>query len=183
MGGCDYWEEVIMTTRTNFILIDFENIQPKDICLLKDGPFKVKVFVGPNQGKIRIETVTALQQLGTSAEYVVLETAGKNALDFYIAYYIGVLSAAEPTAFFHIISQDKGFDPLLTYLKKKKISAQRSLCIADIPYFKPAPPAVPKTQLDAVIEDLIRRKASKPRTKKNAVEHHSRSVYEGPVVR
>lgn len=49
---------------------------------------------------------------------------------------------------------------------KKKISAQRSLCIADIPYFKPAPPSVPKTQLDAVIEDLIRRKAFKPRTKK-----------------
>ena len=34
-----------MTTRTNFILVDFENVQPKDIGLLKDGPFKVKVFL------------------------------------------------------------------------------------------------------------------------------------------
>lgn len=155
-----------MSTRTNFVLIDFENIQPEDIGKLKEGPFKVKIFLGPNQAKIPVSLATALQPLGENAEYIMLETSGNNALDFHIAYYIGALSAAEPTAFFHIISKDKGFDPLLTYLKKKKISAQRSLCIADIPYFKPAPPAVPKTQLDAVIEDLIRRKASKPRTKK-----------------
>jgi hypothetical protein len=26
-----------VTTRTNFVLVDFENVQPKDIGLLKDG--------------------------------------------------------------------------------------------------------------------------------------------------
>ena len=34
-----------MATRTNFVLVDFENVQPKDIDLLKDGPFKVKIFL------------------------------------------------------------------------------------------------------------------------------------------
>ena len=38
--------------RTNFVLIDFENVQPKDLGLLKDGPFIVKLFLGPNQSKI-----------------------------------------------------------------------------------------------------------------------------------
>ena len=154
-----------MTTRTNFVLIDFENIQPADISLLIDGPFKVKVFLGPNLTKIPVSLVTALQPFGDNAEYIMLETAGKNALDFHIAYYIGALSAAEPTAYFHVISKDNGFDPLLAYLKKKKISAQRSLCIADIPYFKPAP----KNHIDTVITDLIRRKASKPRTQKTLI--------------
>ncbi|WP_131111189.1 PIN domain-containing protein [Sulfuricystis thermophila] len=155
-----------MTTRTNFVLVDFENVQPKDIGLLKDGPFKVKVFLGPNQSKIPVALAAALQSLGESAEYIILESAGNNALDFHIAYYIGVLSAAEPAAFFHIISKDSGFDPLLKYLKGRKIFAQRSTCIADIPYFKPALPAAPEAQVEAVVANLVRRKTSKPRTQK-----------------
>ena len=155
-----------MTTRTNFVLVDFENVQPKDIGLLKDGPFKVKIFLGPNQSKIPVALASALQSLGENAEYIILETAGSNALDFHIAYYIGTLSSVEPTAFFHIISKDSGFDPLLKYLKGKKIFAQRSTCIADIPYFKPSLPVAPEAQVEAVIADLIRRKASKPRTQK-----------------
>lgn len=155
-----------MTTRTNFVLVDFENVQPKDIGLLKDGPFKVKVFLGPNQSKIPVSLAAALQSLGENAEYIVLETAGNNALDFHIAYCIGVLSAAEPTAFFHIISKDSGFDPLMKYLKGKKIFAQRSTCIADIPYFKPALPSAPEAQIEAVVADLVRRKAAKPRTER-----------------
>jgi hypothetical protein len=155
-----------VTTRANYVLVDFENVQPQDIGLLKGGPFKVKVFLGPNQSKIPVSLATALQSLGNNAEYISLETAGNNALDFCIAYYIGVLSSGEPTAFFHVISKDTGFDSLLKYLKRKYIFAQRSICIADIPYFKPALPAVPEAQVETVIEDLIRRKASKPRTQK-----------------
>lgn len=152
--------------RTNFILVDFENVQPKDIGLLKDGPFKVKVFLGPNQSKIPVSLASTIQFLGNNAEYVVLETAGSNALDFHIAYYIGVLSSEDPTAYFHIISKDSGFDPLIKHLKGKKIFAQRSTCIADIPYFKPSLPTAPDTQIEVVVADLIRRKASKPRTQK-----------------
>jgi hypothetical protein len=155
-----------VTTRTNFVFVDFENVQPKDINLLKDGPFKVKVFLGANQSKIPISLAAALQSLGDNAEYIVLETAGNNALDFHIAYYIGALSVSEPAAFFHVISKDTGFDSLLKYLKGKKIFAQRSVCIADIPYFKPVLPATPDAQVEAVIADLIRRKESKPKTQK-----------------
>ena len=134
--------------------------------MLKGGPFKVKVFLGPNQSKIPVSLAAALQSLGDSAEYIILEAAGTNALDFHIAYYIGVLSAAEPTAFFHVISKDSGFDPLLKYLKGKNIFAHRSIRIADIPYFKPVLPAAPEAQVEAVVADLIRRKTSKPRTQK-----------------
>lgn len=152
--------------RTNFVLVDFENVQPKDIGLLKDGPFKVKVFLGPNQSKIPVALAATLQSIGSNAEYVILETAGSNALDFHIAYYIGVLSSEDPTAYFHIISKDSGFDPLIKYLKGKKVFAQRSTCIADIPYFKPTLPAAPEAQIEVVVADLVRRKASKPRTQK-----------------
>lgn len=152
--------------RTNFVLVDFENVQPKDLGLLKDGPFKVKLFLGPNQAKIPVALASSLQCLGSNAEYVVLETSGNNALDFHIAYYIGLLSAEDPSAYFHIISKDSGFDPLIKHLKGKKVFAQRSTCIADIPYFKPSLPAAPDAQIEIVVADLVRRKASKPRTQK-----------------
>jgi PIN domain len=155
-----------VTTRTNFVLVDFENVQPKDIDLLKDGPFKVKIFLGPNQCKIPITLAVALQSLGEDAEYIILETAGNNALDFCIVYYIGILSVLDPTAFFHVISKDTRFDPLLKHLKGKRIFAHRSTCIADIPYFKPPLFVAPDTQINIVVADLIRRKASKPRTQK-----------------
>ncbi|TXH44947.1 MAG: hypothetical protein E6Q92_03770 [Burkholderiaceae bacterium] len=152
--------------RTNVVLVDFENVQPQDLGLLRDGPFKVKVFLGPNQSKIPVALASALQSLGNNAEYIVLETAGNNALDFHIAYYIGVLSAEDPSAFFHIISKDSGFEPLIKHLKARKVFAQRSTCIADMPYFKPTLPATPEAQIEVVIADLIRRRASKPRTQK-----------------
>jgi hypothetical protein len=100
---------------------------------------------------------------------VCLETAGNNAVDFHIAYYIGVLSSEEPTAYFHIISKDTGFDPLIKHLRGRKISVQRSTCIADIPYVKPALPARTEAQVEIAVADLIRRKASKPRTKKSLI--------------
>ena len=64
-----------------------------------------------------LSLAAALQTLGSSAEYVTLETTGANALDFHIAYYIGVLSSQDPSAFFHVISKDTGFDPLIKHLK------------------------------------------------------------------
>lgn len=152
--------------RTNFVLVDFENVQPHDLGLLKDGPFRVKVFLGPNQSKIPVAIANALQSLGSNAEYVILETAGSNALDFHIAFYVGVLSSENPAAYFHIVSKDAGFDPLIKHLKKRNVFAQRSVCVADIPHFKPALPTTPEAQIEVVVADLIRRKSSKPRTQK-----------------
>lgn len=175
--------------RTNFVLVDFENVQPQDLGLLKDEHFQVRIFLGPNQSKIHVDVAAAMQRLGTRAEYVVMEAAGKNALDFHIAYYIGCLSAEDPTAYFHIISKDTGFDPLIRHLKGRKIFAKRSTCIADMTCVAPAPmvtapaavatapapapvtatPAATASIKDRVavaVSDLQRRGASKPRAKK-----------------
>lgn len=152
--------------KTNHILIDYENVQPTDLALLRDGPFKVKVFLGANQTKIPVTLASAIQALGTNAEYVAIESSGSNALDFHVAYYIGVISAHEPTAFFHIISKDTGFDPLIKHLKTKGIFAQRSVSIAAIPLLKPTLAATSDAQIEAVVAHLEKMKAAKPRAEK-----------------
>jgi hypothetical protein len=150
--------------KTNYVLIDYENVQPKDLALLNDGSFKVKVFVGPNQGKIPLGLAMALQALGGNAEYVLLETGGRNALDFHIAYYIGTLSAQDPSAGFHIISKDSGFDALIKHLAGKGIVVCRSAGIASIPRTTPQPAL--DAQVQIAVKDLIRRAEARPRTMK-----------------
>jgi hypothetical protein len=152
--------------KTNFVLVDFENIQPKNLGLLKGGPFKVKIFLGTNQAKIPVEMARALQVLGADAEYITIDGNGRNALDFHIAYYIGRLAAENPGAHLHVISKDKGFDSLIKHLKSQKVSCQRSASITDIAQVETPGARSLQDKVDAVIDNLRKRKAAKPRTLK-----------------
>jgi len=152
--------------RTNYVLIDYENVQPSALSVLEKEHFKVIVFVGANQAKVTFDVAAQLQRLGPSASYVKISGNGPNALDFHIAYYIGHLAAAEPDAYFHIISKDTGFDPLIVHLKTKKIFACRSKDIGDIPIVKAANSKTQPEKIAVVVTNLKQRGASKPRTVK-----------------
>jgi hypothetical protein len=108
----------------------------------------------------------AIQTCGPDAEYIQIDGNGKNALDFHIAYYIGRLAGENPGANFYVISKDTGFDPLMKHLKARKILCQRSKSIADIPLAKILKSDSIPEKVDAVIDNLVRRKAAKPRTLK-----------------
>lgn len=120
-----------------------------------------------------------------------LDTPGSNALDFYIAYYLGILSEKDPLGFFHIISKDTGFDPLIKHLKAIKILSSRSASIEEMPCFnqvsantnitistnealRESNPSIPVVKtigsvddmIKTAINDLIRRKSSRPGTPK-----------------
>lgn len=150
--------------RTNYVLIDFENVQPDTLECLAHDHFKLLVFVGASQTKLPFELAASLQQLGPKAEYVKISGNGSNALDFHIAYYIGQLAAADSSAYFHIVSKDKGFDPLIQHLKSKKIFAGRVISISDIPLIKASNTKSPSERLEVIITKLQQLKASKPRT-------------------
>jgi hypothetical protein len=109
----------------NYYMIDFENVQPQALHRLQPGAAKIKVFLGQNQSKLLLSLVQALQPFGTDAEYIQIQGSGPDAVDFHIAFYIGVLSAADLNGEFHIISKDKGFDPLVRHLTQLGISCRR----------------------------------------------------------
>lgn len=152
--------------RINYVLVDFENVQPESIGLLAGEHFKVLVFVGANQTKLSFHIASALQKLGPQAEYIKISGNGSNALDFHIAYYIGKLAASESSAYFHIISKDKGFDPLIQHLKSQKIFAGRVSAITDIPIVKASNSVTLEERLEVVLLRLQQLKSSKPRTVK-----------------
>jgi hypothetical protein len=152
--------------RTNFVLIDFENVQPHALETLVQDHFKLLVFVGASQNKIPFEMAASLQQLGARAEYVKISGNGSNALDFHIAYYIGKLAAADGSAFFHIVSKDTGFDPLVQHLKAQGLFAGRVKDITDIPLVKASVAKTPTDRNQVALTWLQQTKASKPRTVK-----------------
>ncbi len=148
---------------TNYVLIDFENVQPSNLEVLQHHSFKVLVFVGATQTKVPFDLATAMQKLGDSAQYVKIEGSGKNALDFHIAYYIGELATNEPGAFFHIISRDTGFDPLIKHLKNKKIKIQRERDLAEIPVLRLSAATSSDEKISAIVKNLAGRGQSRPR--------------------
>ena len=152
--------------RTNYVLIDYENVQPESLAGLDAEHFKVLLFVGASQSKLTFEVAAAMQGLGARAQYVKIAGNGSNALDFHIAFYIGHLSASDTTAYFHIISKDTGFDPLIQHLKAKKVSVVRSKAIEDIPLLKAANSKSLPEKVAVAVANLRQRGASKPRTVK-----------------
>ncbi|WP_448100165.1 PIN domain-containing protein [Luteibacter jiangsuensis] len=153
--------------RTNHVLVDYENVQPKSLmALVGDHPFKVLLFVGASQTKVAFEVAEAMQALGAHAYYIKISGNGPNALDFHMAYYIGRISCEDPAAFFHIISKDTGFDPLIAHLKSKKILAARHKDVTDIPLLKAANSKTLIEKMDVVVANLRQRGASRPRTVK-----------------
>jgi hypothetical protein len=152
--------------RTNIVLIDFENVQPESLAALERDYFKIIVFVGASQAKVPTKIVTALQRMGSNAEYVEISGNGKNALDFHICFYIGQLAAQDPAAYFHVISKDSGFDPLIRHLKSKKIFCARSSSIEDIPLVKASNKKSPGERAQLFIEKLRQPRVTKPRAVK-----------------
>ena len=159
----------------NYVLIDLENTQPEHLSVLTGQNFKVLVFVGQNQSKISFDLVSAVQHLGKNAEYIKIQGNGPNALDFHIAFYIGQFSAENRDSHFHIISKDKGFDPLIKHLESKKIQVHRHKAVSDIPLPKPAKAkkaspgskaassAIKAENIQKIVEFLTARGSAKPR--------------------
>jgi hypothetical protein len=152
--------------RPNIVLVDFESVQPASFGLLSPDYFRVKVFVGATQSKLSFELVTAIQQMGGRAEYIKIAGVGRNALDFHIAFYIGRIAAEEPEAFFHIISKDTGFDPLIQHLKERNIFCGRWESLEEIPAVKAAQVKSPEERAILFMSRLLQPKATRPRTEK-----------------
>ena len=148
---------------TNYVLIDFENVQPKNLELLTTHPFKVFVFVGASQTKVSFDLADSMQLLGNNAKYIKISGNGQNALDFHIAYYIGELAAKDPDAHFHIISKDKGFDQLILHLNGRQIRVQREKDLAEIPLLRVSSTTSNDEKIAAIVKNLGGRGQSRPR--------------------
>jgi hypothetical protein len=148
--------------RVNYLLVDYENVKPKSLELLRGKSFRVLIFLGVNDKRIPVELVRSLQWLGKDVEYIQLAKGGKNALDFHIAFKLGEFSHMDASAYFHVISKDTGYDPLIDYMRKQGILVCRSGSIQDIPFLRIAS-SDGSERVNGVVERLKEKGAARPR--------------------
>ncbi len=181
--------------RINHVLIDYENVQPTDMRLLDRDDIRVRVFVGANQKSVSTELVTQLQPMGPRAQYLRCSGNGSNALDFHIAYYIGKLAHEDPHGYFHIISKDTGFDPLIAHLREQGIACHRSNAIACMPLFKakakppattveaaaaPEKPTTPAQRLQRIRQTLAKMGTKRP-VKLASLKNHINAQFQNTL--
>lgn len=113
--------------QAHYVFVDYENTQLGNIGLIskcQDQP-KIKIFLNRHQSMIPLAMAMALHTLGEDAEYVQIDSGRRNVIEFNIAFQLGELATQYPEARFTILSNDTGFDEIVTGLRLKGIACAR----------------------------------------------------------
>lgn len=151
------------TMKQTYVLVDFENVQPKKLSAIGVEGLRLYMFVGASQAKVPFDLASTLQALGDRAEYVKINGNGRNALDFHITYYLGKLVAQDPQGAFYVVSKDTGFDPLIKYLRSQDIGAERVSDLGQIVTHKISSAASIDSQIATIVKNLVALGNSRPR--------------------
>ncbi|MDR3165351.1 MAG: hypothetical protein LBU13_07205 [Synergistaceae bacterium] len=107
------------------ILVDYENVQDINTDII-DNNVKMLIIVGENQNKIPIDLIQKIQPFGNSIEWLQIKSKGKkNALDFFIVYFLGCFVSTQNHKEYIIYSKDTGYDPLIDFLKNRNVNVRR----------------------------------------------------------
>lgn len=100
------------------ILIDYENIQPKSFNDIEVNECHIWLFLGVNQQKsLPLELVETLLKFDNKNVHIIrMQHTGKNALDFYLSFYLGKISEIDSQADVCILARDSGYDVLVEHL-------------------------------------------------------------------
>jgi hypothetical protein len=120
-----------------YLLVDFENVKPSatEVARVRGDEFRLCIFRGPHQNKFDADMVEAWQPLGEHVRFVQSVKAGKNALDFHIAFCLGLVhrdnAASQRPARYIVVSKDGGFDALFEYARAERCYVMKAATIDD----------------------------------------------------
>src|ERR1051325_3525275 len=119
--------------RTNYLFVDFENVQPMDLERIESKPVQVALVLGEKHKMLPVAFVKQIQKFAEQVRLIETPLNGRNALDFVLAFEIGSQAQQDPDGDFHIISRDKGFDATIAHLRNKNMRAARHDALSDVP--------------------------------------------------
>ena len=106
------------------MLVDYENVHKVDLSVLDDS-YSAIIFVGVNQNIPKAARKESTAHRFRRADFRKVGGAGKNALDFHIAFQLGRTFETSPSTICIVLSRDKGFDPLLQHLNSVGFQCRR----------------------------------------------------------
>ena len=158
-------------SRTNYIFVDYENVQEIDLDRIAQRPVKVTFVLGPGHKNLPVALVRKLLQYASQVSLVQTGRAGKNALDLVLSQAVGAARQADPAGYFHIISRDKGFDVLVDYLKGENVLAARHASLSEV-----SMPMSADERVGAVLAQLKANATGRPK-KRKTLDSHIQSLF------
>jgi hypothetical protein len=111
-----------------FILIDYENVNSNGLKGVEGVSSKDKIIIFYKENStMSVSAHKKLESCKAEKEYICVSKGTKNALDFQLVAYLGVLFERNQDAEFAIISNDGGFDAAIEFLKKCKVKRYKNL--------------------------------------------------------
>jgi mevalonate kinase len=106
------------------IFIDLENISKIDDLYLSSHT-KIYIMVGKGQEKLSLDLLMEKYNKVEAIELIKVNGSGYNALDFFIAFYLGKYYTDFKDAKIIIYTKDGGYEPLKSHLLEKDINIIR----------------------------------------------------------
>lgn len=163
----------VLPPAMNHVFVDFENVHRVDASVVGAKSSNFTFLLGARQTNLDVDLVERLMEHAASVQLVRLTTSGRNGLDFALAYYVGRAVMTDPTGYFHIVSKDKGFEPLIEHLRSRHIRAHRHDDFSSLTFGGPAksPAALPEDLFTRVLEHLRKNTTNRPKRLKTLTSH------------
>lgn len=142
--------------QTHYVFIDYDNTHVGNAVQISKCSQKliVKIYLGAHHNVIPLALAAALQPLGTNAEYIQFDNGRRNTIDFNIAFQLGELAVQHPDEQFSILSNDPGFDKIVSSLTEKGIKCVRFSDMLSFSKYitEPDVKSIEKSRSDKVID-------------------------------
>lgn len=167
----------------NHVFVDLENVKCIDVAVVAGKNVTFHLFLGPHNKKLDVEVVEVLLENAQAVKMIRSPKAGKNALDFVLAYHLGQAVLGDPRGFYHLISKDAGFDSLVDLLKSRQVKVRRHENWSSLNLNGHPKPAVEVKALSEAAEklavDLKKMAANRPKRRKGLLGRVSSLLAKG----
>jgi hypothetical protein len=109
-----------------YVFIDFEGLKKVKFKKLEKVCDKLFVLINIHEENIPFQLVMNMQRLGRGVKWVVVNSPKEVNLNYHLCFLMGKLhQKVDKTIEFAVLSNDKSFDPLITYINKNGRSCLR----------------------------------------------------------
>lgn len=160
----------------DYLYIDYENVQDIKVDIIKKVA-NVKIILGQDQNKLPIELIQKTQPLGNAVEWIQVNGRGRNALDFFIVFFLGRDVTLNKDQTFIIYSKDTGYDPLINHLKKNGTKIKRIVSFNELDGNEDI--NIDETYIKKVRDSLIKVAANRRPKKRKTLNGFVNSIFKG----
>lgn len=154
----------ISMARTQYIFIDYENVNESDLSRVSGKPARVFMIVGTRHKKLPTSLFLFAQDHPEQVRIIQTPVDGRNALDMILALELGRIISSDPEGYFHIIAKDTDYNSVVRHLKAEQRRISQHTLLSEVPALR-----TPEERIAAIKAELADATKPRPSTRKTLV--------------